>query len=252
MLHSVSDMLRFYHRPLSTILRQRPCRLRTLSSPFRIGESLRLPVVAFSTRVERIPRKCPSCHQPLTTSIPACTNCWFIAGLPSDISYHELLGLPADTNPFAIDTAALKSNFRRAQQVCHPDSWASKGEGKQDLAHSLSSLVNNAYQRLLKPLARAEYILERNGHPMSEEDKLDDMIFISEVMEAREEIENADNPVLIQAIREENRGKISDIIDEIETLIEAKDWAAVKEATIRLKYLEGIERAAHAHEDAHS
>ncbi|KDQ30792.1 hypothetical protein PLEOSDRAFT_61156 [Pleurotus ostreatus PC15] len=200
----------------------------------------------------RIASKCPSCHQPLATSIPACTNCWFIAGLPSDISYHELLGLPADTNPFAIDTAALKSNFRRAQQVCHPDSWASKGEGKQDLAHSLSSLVNNAYQRLLKPLARAEYILERNGHPMSEEDKLDDMIFISEVMEAREEIENADNPVLIQAIREENRGKISDIIDEIETLIEAKDWAAVKEATIRLKYLEGIERAAHAHEDAHS
>lgn len=47
-------------------------------------------------------------------------------------------------------------------------------------------------------------------------------------------------------------GKISDMIDEIETLIEAKDWAAVKEATIRLKYLEGIERAAHAHEDAYS
>ncbi|KAF9496208.1 Co-chaperone Hsc20 [Pleurotus eryngii] len=249
-------MLRFYHRPLSTILRQRPLpapgRFRSPFSPLRTSESLRLPVVAFSTQVERIPRKCPSCHQPLPTSIPACTNCWFIAGLPSDISYHELLGLPEDTNPFSIDTAALKSNFRRAQQVCHPDSWASKGEGKQDLAHSLSSLVNNAYQRLLKPLTRAEYILERNGHTMSEEDKLDDMIFISEVMEAREEIENADNPVLIQAIREENRGKISDMIDEIESLIEAKDWAAVKEATIRLKYLEGIERAAHAHEDAHS
>ncbi|KAG5221897.1 Co-chaperone [Salix suchowensis] len=101
-----------------------------------------------------------------------------------------------------------------------------------------------AYTRRIHP--------ERNGHTMSEEDKLDDMIFISEVMEAREEIENADNPVLIQAIREENRGKISDMIDEIESLIEAKDWAAVKEATIRLKYLEGIERAAHAHEDAHS
>lgn len=42
---------------------------------------------------------------------------------------------------------------------------------------------------------------------MSEEDKLDDMLFISEVMEAREEIENADNPVLIQAIRDENRGE---------------------------------------------
>ncbi len=47
-------------------------------------------------------------------------------------------------------------------------------------------------------------------------------------------------------------GKIADILDEIEALVEAKDWAAVKEATIRLKYLEGIERAAHAHEEAHS
>ncbi|KAF4605219.1 hypothetical protein EYR40_004002 [Pleurotus pulmonarius] len=249
-------MLRFYHRPLSTIVRQQPLttlgRFRSPVSHLRIGESLRSPVAGYSTRAERIPRKCPSCHQPLATSIPACTNCWFIAGLPSDISYHELLGLPEDTNPFSVDTTALKSNFRRAQQICHPDSWASKGEGKQDLAHSLSSLVNSAYQRLLKPLARAEYILERNGHPMSEEDKLDDILFMSEVMEAREEIENADTPVLIQAIRDENRGKIADILDEIEALVEAKDWAAVKEATIRLKYLEGIERAAHAHEEAHS
>ncbi|KAL4267125.1 HscB family protein [Pleurotus pulmonarius] len=227
-------MLRFYHRPLSTIVRQQPLttlgRFRSPVSHLRIGESLRSPVAGYSTRAERIPRKC----------------------LPSDISYHELLGLPEDTNPFSVDTTALKSNFRRAQQICHPDSWASKGEGKQDLAHSLSSLVNSAYQRLLKPLARAEYILERNGHPMSEEDKLDDILFMSEVMEAREEIENADTPVLIQAIRDENRGKIADILDEIEALVEAKDWAAVKEATIRLKYLEGIERAAHAHEEAHS
>ncbi len=48
---------------------------------------------------------------------------------------------------------------------------------------------------------------------MSEEDKLDDMLFISEVMEAREEIENADNPVLIQAIRDENRGENQESVE---------------------------------------
>ena len=39
---------------------------------------------------------------------------------------------------------------------------------KQDVAQALSARLNNAYQTLLYPLSRAEYILELNQLPMSE------------------------------------------------------------------------------------
>lgn len=61
----------------------------------------------------------------------------------------------------------------------------------QDLAHSLSSRLNEAYQCLLNPLSRAEYILERNGVHISESDHVEDMEFMADIMEQREAIEEA-------------------------------------------------------------
>jgi len=76
---------------------------------------------------------------------------------------------------------------------------------EQDLAHSLSSRLNEAYQCLLHPLPRAEYILEKNGLQTSETDQVEDMEFMANIMEARETIDDA---------TPEHRG-------EVETLIES-------------------------------
>lgn len=75
------------------------------------------------------------------------------------------------------------------------------------MAQALSARVNHAYQTLLHPLARAEYILERNHVPISEGDQVQDMMFMAEIMEARETIDDAEDPAEVHALFDENEGK---------------------------------------------
>jgi len=83
---------------------------------------------------------------------------------------------------------------------------------KQDLAHALSSRVNEAYQTLLNPLARAEYILQLNGHSISEHDQVHDLEFMSKIMDARELIDDTEDPSLLQDLLEDNDSKSVEII----------------------------------------
>ncbi len=132
---------------------------------------------------------------------------------------------------------------------------------KQDIAQAISARLNGAYQSLLNPLSRAEYILELNQLPMSESDQVNDMTFMSHVMEAREIIEDGEDESEIVALAEENDGvcvlrktcrdgnkfnniaRIKETVAEIERLVGEQNWVRVKEETIRLRYLEGIRRA---------
>lgn len=79
-------------------------------------------------------------------------------------------------------------------------------KNKQDVAQSLSADINEAYQCLLKPLSRAEYILNRHHISVSETDQVDDLEFMSEIMEIREAIDDAENADEVIAITDENRG----------------------------------------------
>ena len=64
-------------------------------------------------------------------------------------------------------------------------------QSQQDLAHTLSSRLNEAYQCLSRPLPRAEYILERNGVHTTESDSLEGAPFMIKIMDAREVIDDA-------------------------------------------------------------
>ncbi|KAJ7254108.1 hypothetical protein B0H12DRAFT_1050918 [Mycena haematopus] len=187
--------------------------------------------------------RCPSCSHTLPTPIPACNRCGNISPISPSTSFHDIFALPSRPNPFVVDTALLKRRFREAQAACHPDSWASKGQHKQDIAQSLSSRVNEAYTSLLHPLRRAEYILEQNGLPMSENDKLDDLVFIAEIMDARENIDEAADEDELARIVDENTAKIEETVGMLERAVGAQKWVDVKEAAVRLKYLEGIRAA---------
>lgn len=77
---------------------------------------------------------------------------------------------------------------------------------KQEVAQALSARVNHAYQTLLDPLLRAEYILERNQLPVAESESVQDMMFMAEIMEARETIDEAEDSSQVQELYEENEG----------------------------------------------
>src|SRR5947208_15229738 len=73
----------------------------------------------------------------------------------------------------------------------HPD-YHSAGSSA-DLAASLelSAAVNEAYNTLRDPFARAEYLLRLEGGPSAAEQKQMPPAFLAEMLEARERIEDA-------------------------------------------------------------
>ncbi|CAL1695831.1 unnamed protein product [Somion occarium] len=160
------------------------------------------------------------------------------------MGYHEMFGFTYEPNPFDIDISALRPRFRKAITVVHPDRWAGRDEGKEQLIQSLSTTLNNANRTLADPLQRALYILKREGVITDGENIVDDPELIMDVMESREAIENAETQEEVNQIRKENQEKVEESVHEISKLVAVKDWSGVLTAATKLKYLRGIDDAA--------
>lgn len=109
----------------------------------------------------------------------------------------------------------------------HPDAWSSREEveffftpnprffsgstntdhkqEKKTIASAQSSTINKAYQTLLSPLKRANYLLELQNMPLEESDTMDDNDFMMDIMEAFEEVQLAESHEDFAAIREKNQ-----------------------------------------------
>ena len=81
-------------------------------------------------------------------------------------NHFELFGLvPA----FALDIAGLEAAYREIQSKVHPDRFAHAGDAEKRVALMLSTRVNEGYQTLKAPLARARYLLKLQGVDTQEE-----------------------------------------------------------------------------------
>lgn len=102
-------------------------------------------------------------------------------------NYFELFGLPVR---FSLDTAALAHAYRELQKVVHPDRFAHQGAQAQRIALQKTAQINDAYQSLKSPLARAEYMLHLAGldHP-GKQKTMRDTLFLMQQMEWRETLE---------------------------------------------------------------
>lgn len=104
-------------------------------------------------------------------------------------NYFELFGMPVD---FVVDTAELASRYRELQRVVHPDRYANATDQERRLSMQGATRVNEAFQVLKDPIARARYLLLLNGIDLdAEKDNTTDAAFLMEQLELREELENA-------------------------------------------------------------
>jgi molecular chaperone HscB len=70
-------------------------------------------------------------------------------------NHFRLFGLPEQ---FALDLDDLSERYLRLRQTVHPDLYATAGEREKRLSLQASTQVNEAYQTLKDPLARARYL----------------------------------------------------------------------------------------------
>ena len=104
-------------------------------------------------------------------------------------NYFELFGLPVD---FIVDSAQLAARYRELQRVVHPDRFAKATEQERRLSLQKATMVNEAFQVLRDPLARARYLLALHGIDMdADASTTRDSGFLMEQIELREELEQA-------------------------------------------------------------
>ncbi|MFQ5469970.1 MAG: Fe-S protein assembly co-chaperone HscB [Gammaproteobacteria bacterium] len=143
-------------------------------------------------------------------------------------NYFELLGMPVS---FEIELDTLYAHFKALQNSVHPDKYAKATDEERRISMQYAAQVNQAYQTLKEPLARAQYLLELNNVESNADQSHHNSEFLAEQIEIREQL--SDVRVCIDALPEVNTLRNS-INSKIESRIKqlAKDLRDRNEASL--------------------
>ncbi|KIW99363.1 Fe-S protein assembly co-chaperone HscB [Rhinocladiella mackenziei CBS 650.93] len=203
----------------------------------------RLSHRAFSTtptRTRAQESQSTSSNTPPAPSLPDITTYYtlFPSTLPSG---------PPPNGPFTIPHSALRREFLQLQAQHHPDKYTGSAVAHEK-SHALSSLLNTAYKTLSDPLLRARYLLQHNyGIDIMSEDNnthrgVTDQATLMEVMDAQEAIEEAETQGQIDALKAENRARISETEKRLGEAFEQEDVEAAKVECVRLNYWRSLQQ----------
>ena len=112
---------------------------------------------------------------------------------------------------------------------------------EQRLAEEQSSLLNKAYQTLLKPLSRAIYMLNLHDLTIDEKDTISDPEFLMDIMSFNEQIDEASSASDITNIEETIGVAIHKCIKEISQAFKDCNIEEAKRSTIKLRYFTTIQ-----------
>ena len=163
-------------------------------------------------------------------------------------NHFELFGLPVS---FEVDAATLASRYRELQRTVHPDKFASASDGERRLSVQRAAQVNEAFQTLREPLARARYLLQLHGQEPSDTDTQMDPAFLMEQMELRErlaELRGESDPLAALAeFTHDVERRSRALVDELKQLFAGTGESALQQAgdaVRKLQFLDKLQREA--------
>ena len=93
---------------------------------------------------------------------------------------------------FDLDAGALERSYREIQSQVHPDRFAHAGDAERRASLQWTTRVNEAFQILKNPVARAKHLLELHGVDVAfETNTAMPAEFLMQQMELREALEEA-------------------------------------------------------------
>jgi molecular chaperone HscB len=109
-------------------------------------------------------------------------------------------------------------------------------------AEALSARINEAYKTLQNPLLRAQYLLSLSGIEVAEDEtaKVDDPELLMEVLEAREQIEEAEREEDLVGMKKENDERIVESTRILAGAFKDNDMGLAKSETVKLRYWNNI------------
>lgn len=168
-------------------------------------------------------------------------------------SYFALFDLPVS---FDVDRKILTERYRTLQRTVHPDRYADAADSERRLSVQMAARINEGYQTLKDPLARARYILEISGVALDDLDTAFENEFLMEQMELRERLgavkESADPHQQLQKIADDIGERQKGITETLAFLfVENTDEALEKarELTRKLQFFSRLEEEVDALDD---
>jgi molecular chaperone HscB len=165
-------------------------------------------------------------------------------------NHFQIFGVPAR---FEVDLEALEARYRELQREVHPDRFARASQAEQRVSMQLATRVNEAYQTLKSPIARAGYLLELQGiDPEFETNTAMPAEFLAEQMEQRERLEAtvaAGDWERLIALSSDLRLAQDSLLARIERQLEAQDWKEAAGTLRQLKFLEKLDEEIGAAEE---
>lgn len=109
--------------------------------------------------------------------------------MPEDLFGKNYFSIFNTAVTFDVDLNAIAILYRELQIKVHPDRFTNGSDLERRLAMQKTSLINQAFQTLKDPVARAQYMLQLQGvETNTETDTTMDAFFLMEQMEIREAI----------------------------------------------------------------
>jgi molecular chaperone HscB len=130
---------------------------------------------------------CPACGAVLRTPL-LCEGCGTLLEARRPPTPFEALGLePA----YALDLTAVRKRLLALSRALHPDVHARAGEGTRRLAEDNTAALNAAFQVLADDARRADWLVRSRGGPREEEERSMPRLFLEDVLEWNEAIDEA-------------------------------------------------------------
>lgn len=164
-----------------------------------------------------------------------CATCKVVQP-PGQDDHFQRLGLPRG---FVIDRAELDRRYFAAQRLLHPDRFATRSARERAIAQSQAVSLNEAYETLRAPLARATYLLKLAGVAKTpdRDHTIDDPALLMEQMERREALADAATPTDLMRVLQAAETDAAAVVAALEAAFAANDLARATSLATRLKYL---------------
>jgi molecular chaperone HscB len=191
------------------------------------------------------PVACWSCGGPVAPEALFCGTCRIVQP-PRAIDHFARLGVPQG---FRIDLRDLERRYFALQRQLHPDRFATRSARERAISQSQAVSLNEAYDALRAPLARAEYLLSLAGQPIVDDRTIRDPELLMEQMERRETLEEARDAEGVETCIGAAVADSMAIERDIADAFDLRDMGTARRATLRLRYLQRLvdeARARHA------
>ena len=152
--------------------------------------------------------------------------------MPDKVDEFQLLGME---KTFDLNLDKLENSYLKLQQLFHPDRFSNLSEKEIRYSTMLSSMINDAYQKLKNSISRTNLLLKSIGiTPNFDKDSFNDSSVLEEIMEIQNKFLETETSKSKKLLINELELRISQVTNNISETFQIKNYEVVNKLNITL------------------